>query len=200
MTKSLITSITLACLSFSVLSKAAENISGELHIENGRYFLKTLDSNTIYNLRAGSIAADLILHKLGEHDHVSGSGDLVGENDFVLQSVDFVTLFNLIGTWTSGKSRLHFIDFYSARFFAVPDPASDRMRSEFNYSITPSNSASWTVFFSSNARVIAASLSLHDNQLQLDFYDSNTGQITQTMTLERLDAPRPGYLPLFYKK
>ncbi len=144
---------------------------------SGSLEVKTLTSDVQKNLL-----------RLESGDYMEASGSLVG-NALVLNSIDFVALAALLGTWKNGDHWIIFRDFSNALVSLQGTVDSSERPVAMPYSIIPGVNNTWKIFFSSVNRVISASLSLKGDTAEFSFVDPNSGnpQVYQLVKLSFSD-------------
>lgn len=147
-----------------------------------RYMIETKSEETAKNLS-----------KLSTGDSITASGFLDNEScNAVIQSVDYVGLKKLIGSWYSSEGLIvvhshNTLTFYTAHgdTFPAQPTLSSIITTEYRYSLTPSDGQDWVLFLSDNSKTIFATIRLIKGIAILKFYDSETGQATKTLTLSK---------------
>jgi len=176
--------IFLGALLFSQISFSAQ-ISGRFSSVGGELSLTSFDQRTVTPLRAFNSQTTGDLLRLSTGDLLAATGEYSGST-FVVTSVDFVGLQELLGVWLSGNNMVNFESFTSvkAHLSTMKKPLSFSM----TYSLSPGETNSWRVFFSDKNDVLLGSLTLKKNTAALQFIDAETGETSKVIELRKTPA------------
>ena len=180
----------LSIILLSSVSGFAETIHGTISIDQGIYYITPLKSTKRFMLKSTSIDAAEQIKRLKNKDFLVGNGD-IKDTYIVLLSVDFVGLRELIGVWMDEleTSLFNFHDFSNVSLY-YPGGTKLVLIDRLQYSIAPGSNDEWKVFFTDANHVRLATLSLEKNQASLQFYDTQSGEISKTVELERVSSYR----------
>lgn len=154
---------------------SADTYSGVVSKINTKAYLIPIvhPSNTL-EMKALTADAQNILTRLQSGDFLEGSGGIVN-NSLVLDSIDFVSLAALLGTWKNNSYWIRFIDFSHAELYLASEVNNGDESIGMQYSILPGADNSWRILFSSGEQVIAANLTLNDRIANFAFYNQVNG-------------------------
>lgn len=115
------------------------------------------------------------LDKLKSGDIFQGNGHVrqldSGGRVVMLESIDFVGLKNLLGTWMASNSAL--VDFIDFDRVQVQMPSGLGLkRYHLTYSLAPSRESDWMIFLHSSESVILGSLTLNSRTAVIEFIES----------------------------
>jgi hypothetical protein len=163
----------------------AMQLSGYFSSVSGRSYLITFDRSKKIEIRPFNTQAAVHLSRLKTGDLLAGTGD-VSNDVFVINSIDFVGLKELLGVWLAGNNIMDFQSFSSVKAHLTSDnrPVTLNMK----YSITPGEENEWHVFFSDNDEVQLATLTLKKNTAALQFIDSQTGDLSKVIELKKITS------------
>jgi hypothetical protein len=163
---------------FSPLFVKADSIRGVLIRKSpDSVFIRLVDSNESLTLKPVYQAVLTQLNKLKSGDVLKGSGHFrdsdSGERVVMLESIDFVGVRDLLGTWMAPNSALvDFIDFDRIR---VKLPAFVGIKPyQLTYSLAPSsNESDWMIFLRDSESVVLGSLKLTGRRAIIDLVESD---------------------------
>lgn len=177
--------VLFAALTLTSTASLADTFAGILNIKNDGYYLVDSNLNTDIPLKAGTTVVKDKLALLKTRDFVMGAGEMIN-NVWVVNSIDFVGLRDLIGLWMGNTTYLNFKDFSRVHIY---HPGKITEQSDLNYSISPGQKNQWKVFFSNESQVVLSTLILNDNQsATIQFYDSETGEVNAKIDLKKLTS------------
>lgn len=170
------------------VSALAETLNGYVAFQNGQTFFIDGKSQKVSPARAGTQSVQNSFQKLKNHDAISGQGKYINEV-LVIDSIEFVGLRRLLGVWQAPDAVVNFTDFSTVSFFlpqpaAIPETSATKV--SFRYAVSPSLGSGWRVFFSSDDNVVLGLLTVNQTQAQIELFDPNTGDIGQTIQLEKV--------------
>ncbi len=157
------------------ISRSAQNVF--LHCNSGC-------TNKV-EVRALTADSQKTLDRLQNSDFLEGTGGLIN-GSIVLDSVDFVGLANLLGTWRSGRYWVEFHSFTKATVYLANEVWFDKPAS-LQYSIVPGDKGNWRVLFSTSVAVNSANLILNGNTMKLQMFDQVTGH-SQTYSFVKFNS------------
>lgn len=171
-------------LTFSQLVNAA-SVTGFVRLTDGVRYLQLPGDTEWFEMRAATAEATRNLARLASQDFYQGQGEFSG-NIFLVQTVDFVGLYDLLGPWHSKQDRalVTFEDFNTVSIFNPRTLGYDRV-AVFGYSVAPDRGTGWKIFVSGAKSVSIASLRLDSNRLVLKFIDLETGAYEKPLELVR---------------
>lgn len=178
----------IACL-FPNNVKAEITIRGRVNIKDSIYYLQ-LDNKKIDHL---IIAADDLVQShlkcLRTGDYLSGAASIINGTHIALKSVEYVGLRKLLTNWRNNNEVFHFSDFKTLHYWQF-NREVNKMRGPFpyHYILSPNgsnyNNCSWKIFITNDSEVVFGILRwVASNQIRLDIYDSNNGEILMTKQL-----------------
>lgn len=187
-------------LGFSSLALAFEvplNINGFVTLTNSGYLFIDSSTQKRFVLKPGNQSVSEDLKKLSNFDSITGKATAIkggSEEVLLLDSIDFVGLRNLLGLWKSRGTVLDFIDYNEVSFY-FPSLRHQRYgknkvptkKASYRYSVSPTTSDSWRVFFASDESVVLGSLNIKGSKAVIEIYDVNTGEISETYSLEKVN-------------
>lgn len=172
----------------SSLPSAADTFAGFINQKDNQIYLIQGEANLTFPLRSLNQTTSQNLSKLTQGDFMVGHGDLIN-NEIILSSIDFVGLKKLLGVWVTSQlySWVDFKDFTTVTTF-LPNATGSKKVVRLKYSITPSEDKSWKVFFSDDNSIVLASLFLYADSAVLKFYDSENGNVSETIQLQKISG------------
>ena len=169
------------------LSLANESISGFFIVAGQNNYKIILEKNTVLTLRPGNTEVAAQLKNLKNSDIIRGVGTFINNDTLILDSIDFVGLKRLIGTWRSAKTILDFKNFDDVTFYQLSTALAKSIRTDYKYVVSPGGNSNWQMFFLDENDVTIANLVLPEgNRAQLTFYDPETGLTKATMYLTKV--------------
>jgi hypothetical protein len=175
-------SIFLFSLIFSVLSTPALalNINAYVVVDQGEHLLIDRDTSMSYRIHPSNAGVQKSLFKLKTFDSLRGQV-LSKENEVLdLQAIDFVSLRRLLGEWRAGTTQVTFMN--DSRLQIVTKDRSTL----FSYALSPGSKDAWRLYMTDHASVVLGELKVKDSQIHLEFYDSQTGEVTQMWDLSKV--------------
>lgn len=137
------------------------------------------------------------LARLNIGDEVYGTGDVDSTaRSIQLQTLDYVGLKELLGTWHSQEGMMEVKDFSNLSFRPTKDDTAlgvDNSRNNVNYkySLSPGNNSEWVVFLSEASKTTLATVEL-DSSMELatlKIFDSASGNVKSTLHLQKKYSP-----------
>jgi hypothetical protein len=188
--KYLLTSI-LYFLMLPALGAGGAQVKGKIAISGGYYFFLPEGSKQAYSIVVTDSLVRARLSCLKDGDQISGLGSRIEPDRLYLRSIDYVGLRDLVGVWRNEHEVYEFIDFrkiyywdfrYSKRILRAP--------LTFHYALSPYGESydhcAWKIFLMDANSVILGSLEWSaEDQIHLQLYDSDTGEVTSTKHLIR---------------
>lgn len=155
----------------------AESLRGVVIRRNADTVLVRLIGSTEEPLSVRPVYQSVIsqLVKLKSGDIFQGNGHVreleSGGRIVMLESIDFVGLKNLLGTWMASNSAL--VDFIDFDRVQVQMPSGLGLkRYHLTYSLAPSRESDWMIFLHSSESVILGSLKLNSRTAVIEFIES----------------------------
>jgi hypothetical protein len=167
----------LLCVSFFWPSFVkAESIRGVLIRKSSDSVLVRLEGSSESPMALKPVYQNVLtqLNKLKSGDTLQGSGHFRGSESgdrvVMLESIDFVGVRNLLGTWIARNSAVvDFIDFDRVR--VLMPSAIGLKRYHLTYSLAPSNESDWMIFLRDSESVVLGSLNLTKKRVVIDFVE-----------------------------
>jgi hypothetical protein len=173
----LVTTLVLA----SISSFALQSFSGYI-VQNGNQ--RSLKSgNQQYALVTNNSDVRTQLNKLRNKDFISGIGSTLSSTAVRLETIDFVGLSDFLGLWVSPMGLFQVTDFSSLSLYKS---SSSSTKSALNYSITPSDGASWGLFLTDANRIYFSNLTVTESKASIRFFDTQTGAFQQEVALSKI--------------
>jgi len=186
---------TVIALSAPALAFAFPSISGQVVSQGDQVIIQLDGTSSTYTLIPQSTDVTTSLARLNIGDEVYGTGQIDDFSDSIqLQSLDYVGLKGLLGTWRSPEGLMEVKDFSNLSFHPSKDDTAlggDNSRDNVNYkySLAPADNSEWVVFLSIPTKTTFATVELADTLATLKIYDANTGAIKSTLHLQKRSAP-----------
>lgn len=178
-----------------VYLKKGPEIEIETEVNCPRYKIKVKNHDTLETL-----------DKVSEGDLITASGFLNKDTCTAdLESIDYVGLRKLLGSWTSKSGTFTFHDFNAITFY----PSYELMKSlgfakkfgrkkfeklpdyvilkslEYKYSLTPTDGPEWVMFLSNQQSTTFTTLLFDNNSVTMRIYDSENGSINKIIVLTK---------------
>lgn len=174
---------------------AAESVIGLLEKEANEYYLRLVKDQPRFKIVTTSADAQESLKKLSSGDFVTGTGEIKAETlEISLESIDYVGIKKLIGTWHSQDGMFEITSFDHMNFYPYvynPKKATKQFRiniskaQEYKYSMTPTQGREWVLFLSDTKSTTFATIQINQGSARLKMYDSETGDITKSLRLTK---------------
>lgn len=187
----------------SGLAYGAQVFSGFLIREGCDFSFTPKNSAITYQVEALNYDVLDSLTRLDNGDFISGSGRFdTAQKKLSIQSIDYVGLQKLLGSWISTDGTIVFKDFSTMRFLPRirglnMDAHWKQYQKEFRYSISPKDRNEWALFMSDNMNTSFATVEftgkfsgeftkkLAEQKIIMKIFESESGNIVRTLTLER---------------
>jgi hypothetical protein len=129
------------------------------------------------------------INLLSQGDFIEGVATSITPPRLFVESIDFVGLKKILGTWKTNKRVFDFKDFNLLSIWSF-DFGNDffSRKKNYTYSISPGEGPDWQVFVADENHVVVGSLDFVDNIAILTIYDSNTGSSREVITLEKINT------------
>lgn len=184
--------ISLLILSWSVLAWPSSdiNFSGFISYTNNEYFIQPQNERQKLKINANDPLVRARLHCLNHGDNLSGTGTAYN-GEMNLKSIDYVGLTSLIGVWKSSGEVYKFTNIDNFYFWTyVNDSVGYKGPFNYRYALSPYGDdpapCKWKVFIVNPTRVVLGSLQWStENELLIELYDPDTGEITANKKLTR---------------
>lgn len=194
MIKILLVSLNLA---FLLLSSAASYayfeplVKGRLVIENDYYRLIPEGTSKKLDIVIFDDVVRARLRCLKSGDFLTGNALSINGQQVHLQSIDYVGIQQLVGTWSNEVEVFRFDDFRNFQYWnfnAFPDRYNGPF--SYHYALSPAGEdptqCSWKIFIIDSIGVTLGTLEWSaENQIDLQVYDSETGEVTSSKRLIR---------------
>jgi hypothetical protein len=151
------------------------------------------EAGATYQIEA-SDALTTFLRKLGSGDSITAQGTVSGDKKkFSIDSVDRLGLKELLGTWRSSRYEIfEFQDFTQLNLY-IPTVASSGDISlsrthSLKYAVMPEDGGSFTIFMKDDSAFRMAFMDLNKNKVNLKVFDSNTGQVSDNISLSLIQS------------
>lgn len=186
--------LTLVATTWAV---AVPPVSGTILKTSSGIYLQSNDSCSKYRIETKSDDALSTLTKLSNGDAVTATGLFDTDNCVtVIETVDYVGLRRLLGSWMSRQGLITVHDFSSMSFYPTTGmKIKDHSESDsaytvikpvqYKYSVTPSNGNEWVVFLSDAESTTFTTIQFSRENAVLKVYDSDTGNVTNVLLLSR---------------
>ncbi|MEY4616609.1 MAG: hypothetical protein RJB66_1569 [Pseudomonadota bacterium] len=166
-------------------------IKGRVTIEEGYYRLIPEGSTKKFNLIITDELVQSRIRCLKEGDFISGNALSANESQIQLHSIDYVGLTALFGTWRNESEIFRFDDFQNFQYWNF-NKAKEHYRGPFayHYALSPAGEelglCSWKIFILDSVGVTLGTLEwAADDEIFLQVYDSETGEVTSSKRLIR---------------
>lgn len=177
--------LSLSIVLFFAPAIYAASVTGYVVIKDTTKFIQRIGDARLYELRPATTESSRNLDRLSDNDFLQGQGEF-REGVFLLQTVDFVGLFHLLGPWQSPQDQT-LVTFETYNQVSIYNPRTsgyDHMNL-FGYSVAPTSGMDWQIFVSGRRSVSIASLKLESDRLTLQFINLDTGNFEQPFVLVR---------------
>ncbi len=172
---------------------AQDSVEGFVSRDSRGLTFITSNPSQSFQLKAATPTVTQQLRKLGNLDAIRGTGKVIAGKTLILETIDFVGLHRILGSWTSPKYLFNFKTFAEVTLY----PTYPRLtraatqtspgEGEMKYTITPADGDTWKVFFSNPNQVILASLKMTSSQqATMTFYDEETGSEKSSILLTKV--------------
>ncbi|MDG0818237.1 hypothetical protein [Bdellovibrio svalbardensis] len=181
----------------STLAVAVQPVSGTIERKGQDILLQSNDACSYYRIETKNSDAQAALEKLSPGDSLTASG-LIDKVACVavVESVDYVGLKRMLGTWLSKEGLIAVHDFNTLFFY--PQTKTDFKRVfekpadftigksiRYKYSVTPSEGKEWVMFLSDAKSTTFATIQFSKEVAIMKLYDSDSGAVTKTLILTR---------------
>lgn len=135
----------------------------------------------------------LLLRRLKTGDQLVVQGDVSTDQKSVsVTSIDRIGLRELLGAWRSSRWQVFEFKDFSKLDLYVPKMNEDHgsvslsKTNSLQYVIAPDSEDRFSIFMTDNRNVRMGFLELRPNQVNLSFTDSQTGEVTENLSLSPL--------------
>ncbi|MNK01172.1 hypothetical protein D3C87_189670 [compost metagenome] len=176
----------------STWALASEPIAGLLHKDSTGIYMQVSMQGPKFKIVTSAPDVAENLRKLSHGDFVTGNADLdFDKAEMNLESIDYVGIKRLLGTWYSPEGmfevktfdRLSFYPHSQLGFSKEKSYAAVSTPQEFHYSMSPTEGKEWVLFLSNNKSTTFATIQITRGKARLKMYDSETGVVTKTLRL-----------------
>lgn len=164
-------------------------IKGQIVLKNARFYLKTNSSDSESLLVTDSQTVLERLKCLRAGDSISGTGQIISKSEVLLQTMEYVGLKRLLTTWYNNNEVFSFKDNKSFQYWHY-NMGRNLYRGpfSFHYTLSPAGTkfrrCFWKIFIADEREVILGNIFwLREGHIQIDLFDSNTGEIINTKKL-----------------
>jgi hypothetical protein len=182
--------LTASFCALTLQAMAQESVEGFVSRDSRGLTFITSNPSQSFQLKAATSTVNQQLRKLGNLDAIRGTGKVIGGKTLILDTIDFVGLHRILGTWASPKYLFNFKTFAEVTLYPTYPRIVPRIvpsEGEMKYTITPADGDTWKVFFSNPNQVILASLKMTSSQQAImTFYDEETGSEKSSILLTKV--------------
>ncbi|MGZ3743846.1 MAG: hypothetical protein ACXVB1_14400 [Pseudobdellovibrionaceae bacterium] len=168
---------------------------GFLTKRNSNYYFTSVNTDSFYQTHALNRNVEDNLKRFENGDFIIGSGVLDVVNKKInIESVDYVGLRRLLGSWRGTDGIMVFKDFSTMSFTPQLSDINENKignnitnyQKEFRYSMSPSDGNEWALFVSDDKGTSFATMEITKKSVIMKIYESESGKIVRTLTLGRL--------------
>jgi hypothetical protein len=166
-------------------ASAFESFSGYIQAYGSKKILKTEKANLV--LISDTTEVQIQINKLNNSDFISGVGNKTNNGTLSIESIDFIGLNQFLGLWMSPLGLFQVKDFSNLNIY-IPQrniPISGP-KTSLNYSITPGDGNSWTMFLSDENQIYYSNLYMTDKKATIRFFNTQTGAFINEVTMSKL--------------
>lgn len=173
----------------SDIAKAEITVRGRVNIKDSIYYLQFDNKKSDHLIIAVDDLVQSHLKCLRTGDYLSGTASMINGTHIALKSVEYVGLKKLLTNWRNDNEIFHFSDFKTLHYWQFnKDLNKARGPFPYHYILSPHghnhNNCSWKIFITNDTEVVFGILKwIFSNQIQLDIYDSNNGEVLMTKKL-----------------
>ncbi len=180
----------------------ASPIYGFVEVTDHRYLLHQ-DAET-FEIQSANSEVTKTLNRLRTGDYLAFEGYISpGQKKAVIQSMDWVGLQRLLGFWKTRDKKIIEVSSFTNMKFHQGNPTEIFYRDRksryennginVNYRVAPSVGTSWSLFISSQGKYKLGRMLLNDREITINLFDSETGKVTKTITLQKVSPTRNAY-------
>lgn len=166
-----------------------KKVHGFISIKEGQYYLFSKSENSEFLLTPlDSLVMERLLC-LKDGDSISGVGQQINSNEILLGSIEYVGLKKILAYWYNKHEIFNFSDFGNFNHWLYSN-GNKVIRGPFRYryALSPTSKkndlCTWKIFIADERKVILGNIKwISDHILQLEIYDSNSGEIFSTKNL-----------------
>lgn len=174
---------------FSDSVKAEVTVRGRVNIKDSIYYLNFDNKKSDHLIIAVDDLVQSNLKCLRTGDYLSGAASMINGTHIALKSVEYVGLQRLLSNWRNDNEIFRFSDFKTLHYWQF-NKGINKTRGPFpyHYILSPNgsnyNNCSWKIFITNDTEVVFGILKWETgNQIRIDIYDSNNGEILMTKHL-----------------
>lgn len=177
-------------LLFSSLAYSQIKFSGKVIRVGADVYVVEENSKKNYTLYSADPEIREHINLLSQGDFIEGVASSIAAPRIFVESIDFVGLKKILGTWKTNKRVFDFKDFNLLSIWSF-DFTNDffSRKKNYTYSIIPGEGPDWQVFVADENQVVVGSLDFVDNIAILTIYDTKTGLSREVITLEKIKNP-----------
>ena len=172
-------------------SWARQSLSGTIKTLGSIVFIQTSELSKPIELVPKTTEIKNVLNRLDINDPIICSGSQLEEGKFQVESIDFVGLRKLLGSWinTSSQGFIRFDNFLEVTMdmgiFSAKSLNRLTRYQTVKYTISPADQG-WVIFVSNNMQTLIGTIDLNDKSASLKFYDGISGDLIADMNLIKL--------------
>ncbi len=193
-------SVTLVTSMVSTHIANASPIFGYIQVTNEGILLRQ-EAGAVFEIQSANIDVSSGLARLRSGDFIAFEGYISpAQRKAVIQSIDWVGLQRLLGFWkTSDRKLVEFASFTALKFhqgkptdvfYRPKKPRYNENVPTLSYRIAPSVGSTWSIFLSNQGSGKLGRLVLLDHTMTINFFDSETGRVIKTITLQKVPSIR----------
>lgn len=160
-------------------------VSGFVIFDQDTQYLVDNGISKAFVIKPSNQNIEKVLFRLNNFDRVSGQANTNSENIVILESIDFVSLRKLLGSWSTNnhKNQIIFSD-HNTLLWIENDEVIRK-----NYYLAPGPHDSWMLFMSDLNKVTMSRLVIEESpsniRLNIEVLDPNSGDIMEKLVLDR---------------
>lgn len=168
---------------------ALSPFKGTIIKKSNLIYLKT--TSQIYEVNSSDPDIQASFLKFKDGDEVSGLADLV-KNTLVFQTIDYIGLKQLLGSWRAESLYLIIPNFNEMNFFNFLIQGYPRyntmaqLAQKYIYSVHPSADEGFNLFLSDSETTLSAEIQIKGKSLRLTIFDAGTGDVLHKYNLIKL--------------
>lgn len=180
----------------------ASPIFGFVEVIGHRYMLHQ-DAET-FEIQSANNEVTKTLNRLRTGDYLAFEGYISpAQRKAVIQSMDWVGLQRLLGFWKTRDKKIIEVSSFTTMKFHQGNPTEIFYRERkphyegkgvnVSYRVAPSVGSSWSLFIANQGSYKLGRMLLSDKELTISFFDSETGKVTKTITLQKVSYTKNAY-------
>lgn len=180
----------------------ASPIFGFVEVADHKYLLHQ-DAES-FEIQSANNEVSATLNHLRTGDYLAFEGYISpAQRKAVIQSIDWVGLQRLLGFWkTSDRKLIEISSFTSMKFhqgnptevfFTGRRPRYETTSVNVSYRVAPSVGTSWSIFIANQGKYKLGRMLLDGKDMTINFFDSETGRVTKTVSLQKVPYIKNAY-------